>query len=125
MFILAALLSFPLYAAETDQAPLLLDKARLQCLYDQADSLLGQPDPVLVLLTVQCGQAKVPASGERTQSPEINPSVGENPTLQPEDVLVLSHAQLRCFKQGFGELMQAGADPLAVAFPEHCQETAP
>jgi hypothetical protein len=67
----------------------------------------------------------MPTSGERTQSPEINPAVGSNPTLKPEDVLVLSHAQLRCFKQRFSELMQTGDDPQSVAFPEHCQEIAP
>lgn len=104
------------------QASFLIAKEKLQCLYKQSESLLNEPgDPIMIVLNSQCAQAPAQLNiGERGTLPVLNPKVGPDATLKPEDVLMLTHAQLQCFKQGFARLMQQTNNPVQVRFTDNC-----
>lgn len=110
------------YSADDDsQKTYLITKEKLRCLYKQSDSLLKGPDPAIVFLSSRCtelqGQDEV---GERTSFPVLEPKIDPNPTLKPEDVLMLSHDQLQCFKQAFDKLMMQTMEPISVRFTSNC-----
>ncbi len=103
----------------------LITKGKLKCLYEEIDNLLSEPaDPVIVLLKSPCTQLlqKLP-SEEKGRLPLPKPKVDENPTLEPADVLVLTHSQLICFKSVFDSFMQQTEDMVPVRFTETCIAT--
>lgn len=123
LFLLTLLL--PLTNSVAAEQTYLLTKDQLKCLYAQVDSLLSEPaDPVVILLTTQCdlSDSSPLSSGEKTELPLPNPTIGSaaTATLKPEDVLVLSKKQLKCFQQQFNELIQQSKDAIQVSFSEHC-----
>ena len=123
LFILTLLL--PITNSIATEQTYLLTKAQLKCLYAQVDSLLSEPvDPVVILLTTPCDQSNSPPlpSGEKTELPVLNPTIGSEATatLKPEDILMLSKAQLICFQQQFNQLMQQPSDAIQVTFQENC-----
>ena len=121
LFCLCAL-PMAVHSADGPQETYLIAKDKLQCLYGQIDSLLKEPaNPVIVLLNSQC--SRLPAQldiVERGKLPVLNPKVGADATLKPEDVLVLTHAQLQCFKLAFAGLMQQSKEPVPVRFTDTC-----
>ena len=122
--LLFCLCSLPMtgYSANDPQETYLIAKDKLQCLYDQTDNLLDElADPVIVLFTSQCDQPPAQLdSGEKGTLPVLNLKVGSDATLKPEDVLVLTHAQLLCFKHSFAGLMQQTKEPVPVRFANSC-----
>jgi hypothetical protein len=118
-------LLLPLTNSVAAEQTYLLTKEQLKCLYAQVDNFLSEPaDPVIILLTTQCNPSDSPPlpSGEKTELPLPNPTIGSaaTATLKPEDVLVLSKKQLKCFQKQFDELIQPSKDAIQVSFSEHC-----
>jgi hypothetical protein len=105
----------------------LISKDALKCLYEETDGLLSEPaDPVIVLLKSQCSQPiQELASEEKGQLPipKLNPKIGSDATLNHEDVLVLTHLQLKCFKLAFDNIMLQTEDLVRVHFIESCNMT--
>lgn len=111
------------HSADNLQKSYLISKDKLKCLYEQTDSLLKEPmEPVIVILNNHCDQPRAQLSnGEKSRLPLFNPQVDPKaPTLKPEDVLMLSRAQLKCFKQAFDELMKQAQEPVSVRFTDTC-----
>jgi hypothetical protein len=117
--LLCCLCALPLvgHSADTYQ----LSKTTLQCLYNQAESLLTEPGEPLLILLNQCNQTSTSLmSGEKTGLAPIEPAVDSKPTLKPEDVLVLTHMELQCFKQDFERYKQESTEPVTVIFRDTC-----
>ena len=109
------------YGAEDSQKTYLVTKDKLECLYKEINSLLKESEPVVVFLSRECAQPPTqPDSRERTPLPVPEPKIGPHVTLKPEDMLILSHAQLQCFKQAFAKLMMQTMEPVSIRFTSNC-----
>jgi len=103
----------------------LIEKQKLTCLYEQVDDLLKEPDDqlVMVFLTDTCTKtAEAENDGTISRSlPTLTLAVDSSkPTLDPDDLLMLTHTQLECFKSNFKELIIDQRDPVPVSFNETC-----
>lgn len=109
------------YSADDPQKTYLITKDKLKCLYQQTDSLLKEADPVIVFLSSECAHLPIQLnSGERSALPKLSPKIGSHVTLKPEDVLVLSHIQLHCFKRAYAKFMKQTQEPILVRFADSC-----
>lgn len=103
----------------------LIEKQKLTCLYEQVDDLLKEPDDqlIMVFLTDTCTQAgETENDGTMSRSlPTLTLAVdASKPTLDPDDLLMLTHAQLECFKSNFKNLIIEQRDPVPVSFSDRC-----
>ncbi|MDM8547130.1 hypothetical protein QUF61_11605 [Candidatus Venteria ishoeyi] len=105
--------------AETDSHT--LSKSQMQCLYQKSENLLTEStDPIVILLL--CTKA-ITATEQRTPLPVIKPKISNQPDITANDILVLSHAQLHCFRQQFEELIKMKKNPLDISFTAECPAT--
>jgi len=108
----------------------LIDKQKLVCMYKQIDDLLDEPNDslVMVILTNQCARSGgINNNGMITRSlPRLTMNTDNSPsnsseTLGPNDILMLTHTQLECFKENYKNLLIDERNPLPVEFSDSCK----
>lgn len=111
------------YGSEKNQ---LVERQKLICMHEKIDDLLDEPDDhlVMVILTNQCSQPSNAKTNMVTRSlpsltmaTSIMQSGSSETTLEPNDILMLTHEQLYCFKSNYQEMT---ADPVTVNFKSTC-----
>jgi len=126
-YIFLFLIVFPLtgYAAGNNKL-VHLTKERLHCLLEQVENLLEEgANPVVIPLSQICPQSSIQLPGiERERSdglPTFKPRIDrKNPTLKPEDMLIVTRSELKCFKSEFSKLEKFNKEPIQVRFTESC-----
>lgn len=115
------------YGSEQNQ---LIERQKVICMYENIDDLLDEPDDhlVMVILTDQCVQPSNAKPNMITRSLPGLTMVTSNvqndsseTILGPNDILMLTHDQLDCFKSNYQKMIANQGDPILVNFKNTCE----